>query len=179
MKRVLFIQYTNPAAYPPLEHIASILGREGWSMLFLGINSFKSDELSFRAQPLVEVRKMNLCSPGWRQKFHFLQFILWTVFWTIRRRPDWIYASDQWSCPAALLISYIPGIRIIYHEHDSPAAYANTFFQRMAQAARLKLAHRAEQCVLPNKERARLFAEEIGNADNVTCVWNCPLLEEV
>jgi hypothetical protein len=30
MKRVLYIQYTNPAGYPPLEHSSRILADAGW-----------------------------------------------------------------------------------------------------------------------------------------------------
>jgi hypothetical protein len=30
MKRVLYLQYTNPAGYPPLEHSSGILADSGW-----------------------------------------------------------------------------------------------------------------------------------------------------
>jgi glycosyltransferase involved in cell wall biosynthesis len=179
MKRVLFIQYTNPAAYPPLEHASRILARDGWTVLFLGTGSFGANELRFRHHASIENRQMRFCPPGWRQKLHYLQFILWTVFWTVRWRPNWAYASDLLSCPAALVISYVPQVRVIYHEHDSPTAYGKNLFQRIAQAARLKLADRAQQCILPNEVRASLFAKETANGNNVSWVWNCPSLEEV
>ena len=34
MKRVVYVQYTNPAAYPPLEHSSRILADAGWQVLF-------------------------------------------------------------------------------------------------------------------------------------------------
>jgi hypothetical protein len=34
--KILYLQYTNPAAYPPLEHNSRILANEGWQVLFLG-----------------------------------------------------------------------------------------------------------------------------------------------
>jgi MFS family permease len=35
MARVLYIQYTNPAGYPPLQHSSRILASAGWQVLFL------------------------------------------------------------------------------------------------------------------------------------------------
>lgn len=34
--RILYIQYTNPAGYPPLEHSSRILAQADWEVLFLG-----------------------------------------------------------------------------------------------------------------------------------------------
>jgi glycosyltransferase involved in cell wall biosynthesis len=116
--------------------------------------------------------------PGWRQKLHYAGFVAWVLLRALRWRPHWVYASDLLSCPAAWLLSFLPGQRIVYHEHDSPPAGPTSRFLRWCLAARRRLAHRAVVNVLPNAERARRFAEQTG-ATNVQCVWNCPRLDEV
>ena len=36
MRRILYVQYTTPAGYPPLEHSSRILADRGWEVQFLG-----------------------------------------------------------------------------------------------------------------------------------------------
>jgi glycosyltransferase involved in cell wall biosynthesis len=177
MKKVVYLQYTNPAAYPPLEHSSQILAREGWDVLFLGVKSKATAELKFE-QSSIQTRLMEDSDRGWRQKLHYLRFVLWTTWWTLRRRPQWIYASDVFSCPAALLCSFIHGVSVIYHEHDFHAPEQPSLFLRFCQSARKALARRAQICVVPNEVRGELFRREHPSA-NVICVWNCPTLDEI
>lgn len=176
--RILFIQYTNPAAYPPLEHVSHILAREGCEALFLGTHAFGANQLSFAERERIKVKQMAFAAPGWRQKLHYLRFSGWVMFWALSWRPQWIYASDMLSCPVAFLLSFLPWMRVIYHEHDSPAA-GGSRFHRASLAIRRRLAHRARINILPNEKRAELFAREMGEIKNVACVWNCPTLEEI
>lgn len=179
MRKVLYLQYTNPAAYPPLEHSSIILARDGWSVKFLGIRSEDTDALTFPAHEKIEVRQLEFCPPGWRQKLHYLRFVLSALWLTLRWRPSWIYASDPLVCPAALLLSWLPRLKVIYHEHDTPPHSANeTLFMRFNFAARKQLARRAALCILPNEERAAQFSHELTSAPT-RCVWNCPRLDEV
>ena len=182
--KVLYIQYTNPEAYPPLENSSRILGNAGWQVLFLGTGSVGADAVTFAKHGRIQVRKMPLCPRGWRQKLHYLQFALWALAWAVRWRPRWIYASDLLSCPVAWLLSFLPYAHVIYHEHDSPAATAPGLFQNLSLMARRKLAPRAKMCVLPNEKRAELFSQQVTDFDNKSgkstfVVWNCPALEEV
>jgi glycosyltransferase involved in cell wall biosynthesis len=127
---------------------------------------------------------MPYCSPGWKQKAHYVRFTLWALWWTLRWRPDWIYASDLLSCPAALLLSFLPGVRMVYHEHDSPVSSNRSLFLRLSMWARRRLARRAKMCVLPNRRRAEQFDTEVhkssfnGHRPSMV-VWNCPSLEEL
>lgn len=178
MKRILYIQYTNPAGYPPLAHSSRLLADAGWQVLFLGTNAFGSHGLRFLPHPNIAVRQMAFCPPGWRQKLHYVRFVLWCVSWAVRWRPTWAYVSDPLGCPAGLALNRLPGLRVIYHEHDSPDPRNAGRLLRWCLAARRGLAHRAELCVLPNAERAERFRAETG-ADRVVCVWNCPRAEEV
>jgi glycosyltransferase involved in cell wall biosynthesis len=182
MQRVLFIQYANSAAFPPLEHSSRILANARWQVLFLSVSGLDIESFRFPPHGRIEVRQMAYCPPGWRQKAHYVRFVLWALWWTLRWRPHWIYASDLLSCPAALLLSFLPSVRVIYHEHDSPASNGSLFV-RLSMSARHRLAHRAKMCVLPNRKRAERFDTEVGKSSNghqpSIVVWNCPSLEEI
>jgi glycosyltransferase involved in cell wall biosynthesis len=182
--KALYIQYTNPEAYPPLENSSRILGNAGWEVVFLGTGSVGADALTFAKHGRIQVRKMPLSPRGWRQKLHYLSFALWSLTWAVWWRPRWIYASDLLSCPIALLLSFLPRARVIYHEHDSPAATASGLFQKLCLMARRKLAQRARICALPNEKRAELFSRQVNGFNNIGhkapfVVWNCPAIEEV
>src|SRR5437773_1379504 len=72
MIRVAYVQYTNPAAYPPLEHSSRILVGEGWQILFLGIGALGADALRFPPHERIEVRQMRFSPAGCWQKLHCL-----------------------------------------------------------------------------------------------------------
>jgi glycosyltransferase involved in cell wall biosynthesis len=184
MKRILYIQYTNPAGYPPLEHSSTLLANAGWQVLFLGTSAVGAHALRFPPHPNVAVRQLGLPTTGWRQKLHYMWFLLWGLGWGLRWRPQWVYASDPLSCPLALLLSYL-GVLVIYHEHDSPAVPTQqtdppvSGWFRYVLRFRAALARRAVCCVLPNAQRAQRFAQALNNTVRTVCVWNCPLQEEV
>jgi glycosyltransferase involved in cell wall biosynthesis len=176
--KILYVQYTNPAAYPSLEHGSRILARRGWQVLFLGTGADGAAALRFPPHSNITVRRLSFCPAGWRQKFHYLWFCLWVLGWTLRWRPACVYASDFLSCPVALLVSHA-GSRVVYHEHDSPAEPGAEAFSRVLLWARRRLARRATCCVLPNETRAQRFTDETGNGHGVLCVRNCPSLDDV
>jgi glycosyltransferase involved in cell wall biosynthesis len=177
--RILYIQYTNPASYPPLEHSSQILVKQGFKILFLGIRVLETDDLKFSSHPQITVYKMPLCPPGWKQKLHYLAFSLWIFIWVFRWQPEWIYASDLLSCPISYILSFIPKTKIIYHEHDSPGEHAHSFFVNLCLKARVKLAQRVQFSVLPNQLRCEKFALQVKPVNPIFCVWNCPGRDEV
>ena len=155
--KIIYIQYTNPAAYPPLQHSSRILADNGWRVLFLGTGGFgDSNILDFPPHPNIGVRKIPYCPAGWKQKLHYAWFCLWAALKSLWWQPKWIYASDPNTCPAVLLLSYLPGIKIIYHEHDSPGRE----FNKHVMGARKRIAAKSELCVLPNENRRKKFKEE-------------------
>ena len=99
----------------------------------------------------------------------------WTLLW----RPRWVYASDLLACPVTLLLSFLPGVQLVYHEHDSPDERRISLFLWLCFRARKKLAHRAKICVLPNQQRADLFSREVAPGKPAISVWNCPQTKEV
>lgn len=183
MKRVLYIQYTNPGGYPPLEHSSRILADAGWQVLFLGTGAQGADALRFPEHSAITVRRMRFCPPGWRQKLHYAGFCLWVTGWALRWRPRWIYASDMLACPPASLLSFLPGVSVLYHEHDSPAEISAKSrpgaFIRFCLWARQVCARRAKLCVVPNRQRAQHFERTLRPVRPVAVVWNCPRRAEV
>ena len=183
-KRIAYIQYTNPAAYPPLEHSSRILAEADWRVLFLGIRMETVAALEFPSHPNIIVRQLAVCHRGWRQKLHYATFTLWAILRTIVWRASWVYASDKFAAAPALALSYLPGIRVLYHEHDSPSDCRNghgaelSWFMRFVLWARRKLARRAAHCVLPNAKRLERFQRDTGRSGRATCVWNCPARNE-
>lgn len=178
-KRVLYIQYTNPGGYPPLQHSSKILADAGWQVLFLGTGASGAGGLDFPPHERIAVRRMPFEKPGWKQKAQFVRFFFW-VMWTVATwRPHWIYASDPLSAPTALALTFLPWLAVIYHEHDSPGAHVNDGFFALVMKARGHLARRARMCVLPNGNRLARFEREAGPLRASACVWNCPGLYEI
>lgn len=177
--RILYLQYTNPAAYPPLQHSSRILADSGWDVLFLGAGAVGSNALDFPQHERVRVLRTQFCPAGMRQKLHYLRYVFWSWWWSLRWRPSWIYASDPLSTPAAWLAAVLPGVGVVYHEHDSPPAEKRTPFMRLVSAFRKRVAQKAEIVVLPNTERTITFIRDTELApDKVRCVWNCPARED-
>ncbi|MEX0890903.1 MAG: glycosyltransferase [Gemmatimonadota bacterium] len=95
------------------------------------------------------------------------------------RRPDWLYASDPLSAPAALALARLLAVPVIYHEHDAPQRSGQGVLVRLAVRARDMLARRAELCVLPSEERRRSLADHLDGQIAAVTAWNCPLRTEV
>ncbi len=186
-QRILYVQYTNPAGYPPLEHSSRIFANHGWQVLFLGTGTHGTDVLEFPPHPNIEVRKWRFQPAGVLQKLHYIGFCLWCVWTATTWRPKWIYASDALSCPIALLLKKL-GFRVLYHEHDAPegenAEKLKTeklklrAFQKFLLWARKRVACSAAVCVIPNEKRIERFKETTGRTGPTFCVWNCPMREE-
>src|SRR5262245_58330092 len=119
-KRILYIQYTDPVGYPPLEHSATLLGQQGWHIDLLGTETANSVRLEFLANPRIRVRRLRFAYAGWRQKVQYAFFVVWAIYWSRRLRPEWLYASDALACPVVWWARKVTGARVLYHEHDSP-----------------------------------------------------------
>jgi hypothetical protein len=105
--RVLYVQYTNPGAYPPVDHSAELFAEAGFEVLVLGTRSL-NDPLELTGHPRVRVETMRAEPGGWRQKVHYARFAAWALLWTARWRPQWVYASDPPACPASSRPSGFP-----------------------------------------------------------------------
>jgi glycosyltransferase involved in cell wall biosynthesis len=175
---ILYLQFTNPTAYPPLEHGALILQRRGWRVRFLGVRWPESGNFRFPAELRGTVSLLPVPPPGWRQKLFYGRFLLRALVEALRRRPRWCYVSDPMAAPAGLLLRLL-GFRVIYHEHDSPEDGPHSGFEAVIRWCRRELARRAHLNVLPQDARCRLFRAATGTQRPVLRVWNCPMREEV
>ena len=179
MRRILYVQFTDPAGYPPVEHSSVLLVKRGWDVVLLGVVG-QATGLELPVVPGLLVRRMRVFRGGWRQKLQYILFVLWVFYWTWRWRPQWIYASDPLSCPVVWWVRKFTGVRVIYHEHDTPHLdQAYTWFMKWVFAYRGALARNAELCVLPQFARLGHFVETTGRMKPCYCVWNCPRLDEV
>jgi glycosyltransferase involved in cell wall biosynthesis len=172
--RIAYVQYTNPAGYPPLAHSSKILADGGADILFLGTSSFGSSSLRFQPHPRIRVRQLSVCRGRLLRKLHYVVWATWVVLHVAFFRPSWLYASDAISSPLALILSFLPGLTVVYHEHDAPAAPRS-----LIRLARRHLARRARMTVIPNDDRRRIFEMETGVAGRTITVWNCPSRLEV
>lgn len=179
-RRITFIQYTNPAYWPPVDHASSILARGGWETLLLGIRAIKNEKLALEPMKNRVVKIFNAPLGGIAGKVGYLAYQLWAAAEIRRFEPSWIYASAPLAAPLALCFNAAGG-GVIYHEHDSPnlegPLVERSIFMKGIYALRQRLARRAQLCVLPNQARADLFESQT-QAANVACAWNCPLKTE-
>lgn len=175
IRKILYLQFTNPAGYPPLEHGARILADRGWSVTFLGIGAF-GDAAGFRIAPHpgIRVRQIPYMRSPALRKLAYIAYCAWAVFESIRLRPLWVYASDPLSCLPALISARLSKARLLYHEHDSPPDAARRGNHALLDRARRRSARTARLCILPNADRAARFVRETGSRRPVVCVWNCP-----
>jgi glycosyltransferase involved in cell wall biosynthesis len=99
--------------------------------------------------------------------------------WVLRWQPQWVYASDILICPLAYILTFLPQVKVIYHEHDSPTTTPDSLFMRWCSQGRIRLASAANFSILPNQARVEKFVSQTGTDKPVFCVWNCPGQEEV
>ncbi|MEI8342824.1 MAG: glycosyltransferase [Verrucomicrobiota bacterium] len=177
--KVFYVQYANPAAFPPIEYSSQILAEAGVSVRFVGVHSQGSESMKFPDHPNIHVEVAPYTPPGWRQKIAYLVFLLRVILIARTWKPDWLYVSDSMASPAGWLMCRFFGMAVIYHEHDSPveAGQESKFIQGI-MGARKALACRAEWIVFPQRERIALFQKSTGTQRPVLQVWNCPRYQE-
>ena len=191
--KVLYLQYTSPANYPPLEHSGLIFLKADWEVHYFGIRSEgASSKLAFPEALAARQTIWSSRGGGFRQKLHFFGFTLWALVMALRGRWPWVYCSDLMSCPAAWLIRHFSRCRVVYHEHDSPedgtwSAVPGTpppplrvsRVHRLLLWTRQRVGRDADLVVLPNPRRLALFNQLVGRTGPSLCVYNCPRQSEV
>jgi glycosyltransferase involved in cell wall biosynthesis len=179
-RRILFVQFTDPVAYPPLEHSSHLLASRGWDVVFLGVKGIGIENMQFVPHSGIQVKKIPFMGKGVGQKIQYLTFFWWVLYWTIRWKPHWIYASDPLACPIVWFTQKVIGVKTAYHEHDSPMVRrGQSWVMRQIMAFRIKLGRKADICVLPQQKRLDEFVMCTQRTKITFCVWNCPRLEEI
>jgi glycosyltransferase involved in cell wall biosynthesis len=176
-RKVLFIQATNAAAYPPLLHAGAIFAEEGWRVTFLSAPRLGAD-LDYPPDANFEVISEPLRATHAWPKPAYARYCWQAMVLARKVGPDLIYASDPIGALPGLLAARVAGAKLIYHEHDSPSDPAQ--LNPLVRLARRRAARAALRVVFPNAGRANLCAQELGcSADRVAVVWNVPRREEV
>src|SRR5690242_337110 len=157
-RRVLFIQATEPAGYPPLINAACLMAEAGWEVTFLSA-PINGNRLELPSEPRIAVRAIPPRSSHVMGKAAYVRYAAAAADLSLRLRPDIVYASDPLGAAPGLLAARLARARLVYHEHDSP----NPASLRPAVArARVAAARRAELIIFPNKARARIAQAELG-----------------
>ena len=119
MKKVIYIQYSDPVHWPVLMHGAHILAEKKASIMMLGAQNIKeeSNRVQFTTHQNIKIKLLGYVSPGLLQKIHYLFFNIWILAHVLIWRPDVVYASEKLVCPIAYLIKKFFGrIKLIYFE---------------------------------------------------------------
>ena len=128
--------------------------------------------------PRIRALRLPYCPPGFLQRLHYLFFWLCCLVVTLLVRPRWIYASDPLSSPVAWSLSFVPGLNVLYHEHDAPSASRRGLWSGLLWASRAAACRRAELVVTPNGER-RATLPPPSDPGQARVVPNYPLRREV
>lgn len=176
-RRILFIQATEPAAYPPLINAAMLFADAGWEVAFLGAPSADKD-LALPAHS--QIRRFDIpVRPSYAvTKADYARYCASSLRLARSLKPDLVYASDPIGALPGLLATWASGARFVYHEHDSPnrESELNPLFRRARRAA----VCRAEKIVFPNRGRAEAAQFELRfELERLSIVWNAPSKAEI
>lgn len=177
MKRVLFVQATDPAAYPPLIHAGTLMTEKGHQVRFL------SAPIAGRVMQMPDLAGLEVVSLAERPT-HVMSPVSYARYlaaaWRESRsfRPDLVYASDPFGTLPGLIAARAAGVPLVYHEHDSPDSEAR--LHPVIRWARRAALRRARLVVFPNGDRAREVVAEVPlPAERLRIVWNLPRRSEV
>ncbi|MGE3781984.1 MAG: glycosyltransferase, partial [Alphaproteobacteria bacterium] len=175
-RRVLFVQATEAAAYPPVIHAASLMAEAGWRVCVLSAPVAGSG-LEFPSHPRIALRPVAARPSHVMTKAAYAVYTAAAARLALGWRPDLVYASDPLGAGPGLLAARLAGAALVYHEHDTPNPGAlHPFSARLRRAA----ARRAAAVIFPNEARARIARDEIGfPTERLHVVWNMPRRAEL
>jgi glycosyltransferase involved in cell wall biosynthesis len=172
--RILFIQTSEPAAYPPVIHASLLLADAGWNVTFLSA-PIEGNPLTLSPHDDITLHSIPARPSHILRKLDYARYTSSAAALALRLRPHVIYASDSMGAGPALLAARLARARLVYHEHDSPHKAKGIVGRLRATVARS-----ASLIVFPNAARATIAEAEIGfNPAKVRIVWNLPRLAEL
>lgn len=177
MSRILFVQATDPAAYPPLIHAGSLMAERGHRVRFLSSpirgRAMRMPNVSGLEVDSLPERPTHVMSPT-----SYARYLAAAMRAARAFRPDIVYASDPLGALPGLVVARMAAAPLVYHEHDSPGSERRLHGAvRLARRAALR---RARLVVFPNEGRAREVAVEVPfGTGRLRIVWNLPRRSEV
>jgi glycosyltransferase involved in cell wall biosynthesis len=173
-RRVLFVQATNPGAYPPLIHASMLMAEAGWEVTFLSA-PFDGDELALNPHARIKIHSVRSRRSHVMGKVEYAVYAAAAARLAVRLRPDVVYASDPLGAGPGLLAARLAGAALVYHEHDSPSG-----LHPVLEQSRRAAACAAQLVVFPNETRAHLAQRELRFSDKkLRIVWNVPTRAEL
>lgn len=170
--KVLFLQLTDPAGYPPIMHAANILAESDFEAILFS-SPTKEWAMKVYSKKYVRIIGAKTRSDHFVKPSQYLKYCLKAIFLAVRERPKFIYASDSLGALPSLLSAWASGAKIIYHEHDSPSLSSDLNY--LVRSARRKVTKSAFLVVFPNLERGLIAQREIGfSVNKLRIVWNVP-----
>jgi glycosyltransferase involved in cell wall biosynthesis len=149
-----------------------ILRDNGFSVRIVGAHGLGTDAFDAHRLPGIDVRLVSRAGTGIVQKVRYLWFLFRATGHVIVTRARWVYASDPFSTPVALVAAWM-GRDVVYHEHDTPSSAPASRFLRALLVIRRMALRRAAVLVTPNVERSAALSRDAGGRNALT-VWNCP-----
>src|SRR5262249_35137065 len=118
-RRVLFLQATEPAGYPPLILASCLMADAGWEVTFLSA-PVADMTLILNPHPRISVYAIAPRPTHVIRKAAYARYLASAAALALRVRPDVVYASDPLGAAPGLLAARLAGANLVYHEHDSP-----------------------------------------------------------
>jgi glycosyltransferase involved in cell wall biosynthesis len=179
-RRVLYLQFYDPAGYPPLEHSSRMFAARDWAVKFIGVMVSRDAKLKMPTHANIRVTTIGL-DGIWRfTPIRYFRFLCESLFCVLFWRPALVYGSDPNVLPVLSLVQKLSRSTIIYHEHDSPSAdLGKSRFQRLVARCRTSVGRSADVCILPQQQRLEAFVQQVQRRRPTLCVWNCPSAAEI
>ena len=175
-RRVLFVQATNPGAYPPLIHASTLMAEAGWEVAFLSA-PIDGDDLALVPHPRIKVHAVRTRPSHVMSKASYASYAVAAARLALRLRPSVVYASDPLGAGPGLLAARLTGAGLVYHEHDSPISGR---LHPVVARSRTAAARAARLIVFPNEKRAQIAQKELRFSGNkLHIVWNVPRRAEL
>ncbi len=178
-RRALFVQATEPGAYPPVINAALLLAEDGWEVTVLGA-PIEGKRLAMPLHPRIRLDAIAARSTHVMTKGAYAAYCLRAVSLAREVRPTLLYASDPLGALPGLLAARLAGSRprLIYHEHDSPNAQGD--LNALVRVSRRRIMTVSGQVIFPNAARAAAVAEDLDSDQrNLAIVWNVPRRREI
>ena len=175
--RILFVQATEPGAYPPLVNAAHLMVKAGWEVTLLA-SPVLGSKVKMPSKKGIRVVSMPARRSYVMSKLNYLHYCSRVIRLALQLKPKVIYISDPIGAFPGLIAAKVSCAELVYHEHDSPNNGAN--LNRLFRSARSATLDRASLIVFPNADRARLVQKQSDfDEKKLRVVWNVPRLSEL
>lgn len=175
--RILFLQASEPGAYPPIINAARSMAGAGWDVKVLGM---PSADRRLRFPDIKNVRVLNLKErPDYIvRKSDYLRYCIRAAQLCATFKPRIIYVSDPLGTVPGLVGKSFCKADIIYHEHDSPTESSD--LPSLLGRARRRTLEISRCVIFPNQQRADFVRAELQIPfRKLLIVWNTPRRDEV